>query len=468
MKNCRSVLTLLLMLFPGTCVAVAETPDPAAALLKDATDTITDLQQKKTFFNTYRAEALLAQRAAVEYGADPRLALWYAREIKEPFYASLAVGACAVQAVKADPAAARDLLLGAQERALSIEHSTGSDATSLDYLFQTIPTFPRDDAQKLLQTSRRNLGAWIGDSGSKRKPALELTRQTLAIDPDGIDALLQVLSSTDQATHLSESFRLLAGHLYTHRHAWALEQVNAFYASKKSFLAADPLLAALLLEDAVSDPPRALANIEKMDPSDQDMALVRVADALHGAGKIEQALEIVKRLEQRAAAQGAAGEQTSRLVNGFVEGWAREKVAAAGTIVPAMDAQAIDTFIETPSADAWRLQWVGKALTFRDAAQTQKFVDAALPLARQVHDMGYPHHGSPRSQSLGTLACAAALAGDLERAKAIADEIDIPELRALYLLAAYETVHPLPDVVRGWPIFFFPQPRVQIMVPRQK
>ena len=56
-------------------------------------------------------------------------------------------------------------------------------------------------------------------------------------------------------------------------------------------------------------------------------------------------------------------------------------------------------------------------------------------------------------RGLGTLAQTAAALNNPPQAKSIADEITIPELRAFYLLAAYETFHPLHPATRDWPLF---------------
>ena len=60
------------------------------------------------------------------------------------------------------------------------------------------------------------------------------------------------------------------------------------------------------------------------------------------------------------------------------------------------------------------------------------------------------------------LARISAMHGDLNQADKIAGEIAISELKAFYLMEAYAASRPLPEVLRGWPIYFYTQTEIRI------
>jgi hypothetical protein len=422
------------------------------------------LWQKKEFFQGYRAEALVAHFAADRYQADARGALDWARQIKSPFFSSLAVGACAARCIKSDPLAAQQLVLGAQERALSNHGYVGSDATSLNYLFQLTPLFEPALAKPLLTASRRNVQQWFGDGLEKSKPTLELAHQVVALEPASVDDFLKEITADKYLTnHLYESIQFLGTHLARTRKDWAAAQVAAFYESGKGLPGTDTVLFNLIMEDALNDLPKALGKIKAMGVDDQGQALFYVARALRDGGRLKESAAIVEDIQARINAKAEGTGWIAGVLPPARERWAaddeRDKIAPPAP----PGAEQIDAFMARPETDRRFLD--NRNLHFRDAKQAMAFVEKALPLARAATDPVGGRGSVPggrRGAILGNLSHIAALAGDPARAKTIADEITVPEMRAFYCLVAYEVSHPLPAPARSWPIFLFTVPENRI------
>lgn len=128
-----------------------------------------------------------------------------------------------------------------------------------------------------------------------------------------------------------------------------------------------------------------------------------------------------------------------------------------------VSAEEIAGFLEHPESSVLQaMVQQTRPIAFQGREQAAAFVAAALPLVPKMGELGYPHHGSPRSVLLGMLARIRAMQGDLEEADKIAGEIAILELRAFYLMEAYAASRPLPAVLRRWPIYFYTRTEIRI------
>lgn len=432
--------------------------EEAKRLFNEAVGLLKVLQEKKEFLEQYRSQSLLAECAALRYRNQPKEALEQARGLTEPFYSSLALGAIAAQLLPDNPIEAQKLLMEAQSQALTIDHWTGSDATSLGYLFQLIQMFKQKQAREILGASRGNLNSRRSNPTTKQHAMLVLSQATLAVDPSQAASLLEEACKATQYYHYYESVQLLGRYEARTRKGWATKELEAFYRSGRDWPASYEVISAVLLEDALADLPKASERIKTLPEGKQDAARVSIAQALKVAGRKEEASAVLEVLESRMKADAMQAQWVRDYATSARARWAAEE-----EVVRAVSAEDIVRFLAKPTAEALRtVAYRNRPMAFQDAKQASAFVTAALPLAREIWDMGYPHHGSPRSVLLGTLARIKAIQGEPEQAKKIADEITIPELKAFYLLQAYEACHPLPDVVRAWPLHFYPRPEIRI------
>lgn len=425
-------------------------------LLDDVNRMLDDLRKAKTL-QGYRSDSLTVQWAILRYRDQPEEALAVARVIKEPFYASLALGGISVLRLENDPDKAKDLFLEAQERALQIDHWTGSDATSLAYLFEVIPLFDSARAKSLLTASRKNLQRWTDDEHRKSRAMAALSRATIAVDPSGVDDLLQEVSTSPQSNHYFESVQLLGRFLARSRKQWAAKETDQFYQSRDRWPFSFKPLSAVLLEDAIADLAKARARIEGLPDNQQDQARLAVAQALQEASRTDEALTLLDEVDARTKAKVTQASWVRDLARKFRTLWTAEKVRA-------VSAEEVDRFLRQPELSGLRgMVNPTRLVVFRDGEQVGALVAAALPLVRRMkEESGFPHHGSPRSVLLGMLARIRAMQQDLERAEAIAGEITIPKLQAFYLMEACEVSRPLPGVLRGWPIYFYPRTEIRI------
>jgi hypothetical protein len=307
--------------FGALCVALTMGSQAAAGdtanaqsrqTLDKATRILGDLQGTRALQH-YLSESLLVECAVLRYRDHPKETLVATRVIKEPFYASLALRGISALRLENDPDEAKNLLLEAQDRALKIDHWTGSDATSL-----------------------------------------------------------------------------------------------------------------------------------------------AVAQALQEASRTEDALALLDEVDARVTAKVTQASRVRDLSRRFRTLWTAEEVRA-------VSAEAIDRFLKQPElSELIAMVYHNRPIVFRDGKQAASFVAATWPLAGNVKEFGYPHHGSPRSVLLGMLAKIRAVQGDLGQAEKVVEEIAVPELKAFYLMEACEVSRPLPGVLRGWPIYFYTRTEIQI------
>jgi hypothetical protein len=434
----------------------ANSADDASGQILDKAARILEHLRRTRSFQHYLAESLMVECAVLRYRDHPKDALAAARAIKEPFYTSLALGGIAAQQLESDPAQAKELFLEAQERAIEIDHWTGSDATSLGYLFDLIPLFEPAQTKALLAISRKNLQRWNASAGQKSHPMAALSRAMISVNPSGVDELLQEVSNSEQSNHYHESIELLGRFVAQTRRKWAAKEAKQFYESGDDWPFAFCPLSAVLLEDALLDLPRARKRIRMLPDGPQDKAWVAVAQALEKVGRMEEALDLLDEVDARSKANVRQARWIRDAVRKFRTLWTTEKLGP-------VSAKEIDQLMEMPDSSTLNaMVYQKRPIVFRNEEQAAAFVAAALPPVRKMKELGYPHHGSPRSVLLGALARIMAMQKDLEQAENIAREIAIPELRAFYLMEAYVAIRPLPELLRGWPIYYYIRAEIRI------
>lgn len=430
---------------PGTM------PGPGAAGLEEAQRLLGELGTKKEFTEKDRIESLPGLCAVLRYRTHPEEALAAARGLSEPFYASLALGSMAARQIKSDPNGAEKLLREALERASTIKHYTGTDASSLGYLYALIPLLRADQAKGLLAVAREQLKAEEGDPMVKEHALLVLSRIAVAMDPALVAGLLEEAKGNPQSGHYYKAIQVLQRYQAGQEKQRTAAEAAAFYKSGKDWPdTEDPLVAAVLV-DALGDLPGALARIKGLKEQTRAQAWYYVASALAEEGRTKEALGL---LEQIAGLAKATGDKS------FLP-WAEATLRAklVPFQAPPNTAADVDAFLAKPSAELLREMAGGmnRATTFRDAKQARDFVAAALPLAPEVLPLEGGdglYWGLEKAAVLGLLARVAAQLGDAEGSLKIAGQIEIPELRVMYLLEAEEDMHPLPEVVGGWPIHY--------------
>ena len=444
-------------------VAADRAADAPHSLVEAAAGILDELQATKAFVQGHRSDVLVAECAVLRYGHRPTEALAAARAIREPFCASLALGGIAAQQLDNDPSQANALFLEAQERALKIDRWSGPDATSLPYLFELIPLFKPTVAKTMVDASRENLRRWEADEYRKSHAMAALSRAMIAVNPSGVDGLLREASTSAQSNHYFKSIRLLGLFAVRMRKEWAGKEAERFYAAGRDWPppweTIDEYfpLVVVLQGDALADLPKALNRIERLPEEQQDRAHLDLAIALHEAGRTDEAILLLDKVVARTKANATQIRWVRDASRGLRAQWTAKKVHA----VPPEE---IDRFLDQPEPSALEAMrdHVRPVVLFRNDEQAAAFAERALPLAQGMKERGYPHHGSPRSVLLGALAQIAAMQGDWDKTKKIADGIVIPELQAFYLMEAYAASRPLPDALREWPIYFYTRTEVRI------
>ena len=316
------------------------------AILDDADRIVKE--QRERFSRPDGPDALLAYSAALRFRDHPADALAAGRAIKEPFYASLAIGAMAARQLAGVPDNAAKLLLEAQGRAMAINHWSGSDATSMGYLFQVVPLFEQPLAERVLDASHANLRKWATDGQTSQHPMLMLSRATMAVKPGGVASLLdEITANRSFRSHHYDSVGLLSEFRFQNEKKWAAGQVDAFYKSGQDWPwpACETTLGGLLLADAMHDLPRALKRIATLPEGQQDIGRCAVMDALRGHGRAKEAQGVLELIEARAKAGAKQPDWISRTLPDVRPRWAAENKTP-----PSVRPADIDRFLADPTA----------------------------------------------------------------------------------------------------------------------
>jgi hypothetical protein len=431
-------------------------------ILSDATSLIQKLLASQD--STDNERKLIVECAILSYPQNEDLTSSFTAGGNTDFLGSLALGGMAARELKTNPARAQELLMKAQRSAMEFRSWFGKDESSLPYLFELITLFEQPRASEVLALSTDSLIRWRDGPGKRSRSMLVLAKAVLTLEPERADQFLHRIVEDRLANHLTDSYdaaqRLLGRYVARHDPETA-RKASAFYESNKDWIRADGPMRALLLEDATRDIALAIQRMGTLEGVAQPLALIHLAVALAEDGKYREAEPVLKRLEELVAAGGQIGAfAASSLPN---VKWQAQAPAAPSPVSP----EDIDQILNGNNVQAAMQRSAFRfGIVFRDRKQAEAFIAAATPQAETIFDLGYPHHGSPRSEALALIAIIHAHLGDLAAAKAVSEKIQIDELRAACLLETYRVGHPLPAVTDTWPIYLAKAPPIQIGVDR--
>lgn len=450
MKTTRPLgLGVLTVLLFGSLAMAALAADPAPdrsighPLLERAGQEMA--ANKDKLIEKLRTDILLTKLAILESRSDRQGAMVRARAIENPFYAALALGGIAATEASSAPSISVGHFREALARSASIAHYNGDSATSLDFLFQLPPCYPKDQAVVLLAECEQTLGAWKGADNQKNHALLSLCKSTASITPEGTHHLLDVAMKSH---HYGASIEYLGTFMARQSLETALKSAEQRYQAARDKLNAGYFLRAVLLELARTDFSRAFEGIKGMQGLDGEIAAVNFAESMLAANRRKEAREVIDYVSSLKSEFNWTRQSLDRLNGKLAQD--KEPPPLVGPVTPDM----IDAFLMAPAADQLEAFAARPPITFKDKNQAREFVLKALPLADDIVERGYPYHGSPRSAALGMLMICSVLTGNVDQALEISARIQIPDLRIGYLMDSYEQVSPLPSIVSDWPIHF--------------
>ena len=424
------------------------------ALLEDAAALLAKHGDKVIL--QHKAGALLAKLSILENQQGAQGALGRARSIENAFYSTLALGGIAATEIRSDPNTSAKHYREALVRFRNPERWTARHASALGYLIELVPSYPEKESHELLRESKEVFHSWEGADNRKSKALLSLSKATTAIEPETAEGLLYDVAL--KSNHYWASVEYLATFMAQQSMEKALELSEKHYAARqrRSFRRA------VLMELAKTDFPRAFAGIKEMRvPLDQEISAVKLAEFLLDQDREKEARQVIAHIESLET--DFNWTQTSlKTLRSKLEG---------GEVVSrdlAVNPEAIDKFLHDPDREKLQNLTYAERIVFRDAGQIREFISTSLPLVEAIPEMGYPHHGSPRSAALGILAVCSGLIGETPQASEILKRISIPELRVNYLLDSYEAIHPMPAPVTQWPIHFWQHKTILIRDRGQK
>jgi len=428
--------------------AIADT----SAFLREATAIIAEGDKK--FISKQGTDALIAKLSILESQSDLEAALKRARAIKNPFYRSLALGGIASGEIPVDPQTSAKHFREALAQAKEIKEYTGTHATSLRYLFELPPFYPQKEAHALLNDAMNAFATWDGSDVQKNKSLLSLAQATTAISPKDAKALLYDVAL--KSNHYWASNEYLATYMAQQDMEKALKLSNTHYTEHKDWPNDGYFRRAVLIELSKTDFPRAFEGIKKMQNLDQEIAAIKLAEFLLGESRKKEAEQVIHHIDSLKSDFNFTQSSLKKLYQSLEQG---------GLDTPDSNEfkpKDIDVFLKNPSAQNLQFFSLAEKIQFRDEVQIRAFISSSLPHLDELHDQGYPHHGSPSSMALGLLVVSSALIQDIPGAIELSKRIKIPELRAKFLLDAYEVANPMTEVVSNWPIHFWLHTHVQI------
>jgi hypothetical protein len=359
--------------------------------------------------------------------------------------------------LKSDPEKSEKLLEEARQVALRINHWTDSDATSLGYLIQLVRHYEPDRARRLLASFRKAVDSWGGEY-PKSQPMHQLALATIEVDPGAAKDLL--LDRALKSGHNSRSIEALVQFLMKQSPDDTLKLAQERYDAKTNWPTCAKFLRSVLAEHALRDPKDAFERARNMRPADREVTCYSIAMALLAAGKKEQAkpaADFLESLEKSGELKSWYAQDRLKQVREAMQKGVEDKPAPK-----AATPEEIQAFLDRPDVQGFARIVEKREIRFRDGQQAAGFLLAASPLAGQLVDHGYPHHGSPRSVAFGVLGLLSAIQQGPTQALTWMRKIEIPELRAFYLMAADQAARPLPPAIQEWPLRFWPPTLIQI------
>lgn len=426
---------------------------PAKSLLLNEAKQII-VENRDQFIVKHKIEALLAKLSILESQSDTSSALDRARAIESPFYSSLALSGIAATEIRSDPAISAKHFQEGLARSLEIKEWNGSNATSLGYILDLLPAYPEKQSLELLKASRDTFSSWDGSDVQKGSALLSLSKVTTAIAPGEAQELLDEVAL--KSNHYWESIEYLGTFMAQQSMEEALERSKQRYKEGKDWPNDVNFLRAVLLELAKTDFPGAFAGIKEMQGLDQEITAVKLTDFLLAQSRKKEAQLVIDHIQSLKSDFNWTQESLKTLRREL------ERVEPMPTPSDTITPEAIDSFLKMPSTDGFQSISHSKSIVFRDEPQIRDFITKSLPFVEPIQEMGYPHHGSPRSSALGLLVVCSALIDEIPQALELSKRISIPELRASFLLYSYEAGSPMPSTVSEWPIHFWQHRIVQL------
>jgi hypothetical protein len=465
----------------------------SAVMLEQAYQLIFSDEMAQRLKHSERIERLKSKCLVLRYKSHPQQSLSEARSLKEPFYASLALGGMAAILQKSDPSGSEKLFAEAEQLALKITHYSGEDPSSIGYLYRLIPRYDAPRARRLWENAAPALFKWDSYGHRSSHGMRELSLVVIQVNPEEAETFWKTYIAPKH--HYWDSAEILGRAIVKQSPAAARKRLDHWLEQKASGHNVTAFRRALLAEYALKDFAKAMAWIQNMRPSDRLDAAFDLTLLFLYTGRNAQAQRVLEYFEKEAKedlAKGGGGRGAmwlgdliprlrERIRSGFVR--STKTVAMGDTLdasldgsrVPVATPDMIEAFLANPQIQNSRryggIPILGMPqIQLKDDDQAARLLGKALPLADKVMDAGYPHHGSPRSQMLGALALIEATRGNPQRARDLIARIDVPELKAFYLIEAVEILDPLPKAVRGWPLEFWRPTTVRIgqrYAPRQ-
>jgi hypothetical protein len=452
---CITMAMQILFTIPSVsfCTETLDNQNDYLILIEEARKEIAS--SKNNFILQHKKDVLLAKLSIIECKIDMDRAVGRAIAIENPFYSSLAMGGIAATEITSNLTSSIHHYNQALEHALKVTHWTDSHPTSLCFLFQILTDYPSQQDKVLLSSSKEILKQWNAREVQKGSSFLALSKATTLISPLEAEKLL--FDNALKSNHYWESIEYLATFLTQQLPEKTLKQAQDHYVARKDWPNDRYFLQAVLIEIAKADFSRGFGEIKKMRDLDKDIALVHLAETMLKLNRKEEAQKVVDfiiSLNSEFNFTQTSLERLQRKLN-------KESESIVNTTI--ITDQIIDDFLQNGNTQKLRSFTKKDSLIFRDKKQIDTFIQKSLPLAESIRDLGYPFHGSPRSETLGILMICSAVVGRPNQVLEISKKINIPEIRVSYLIDAYEHIYPLQSVVSKWPIHFTKQIKVQIL-----
>ena len=411
------------------------------------------------FGNNYRSESLYAKLVILNYPQSQNKSLKDLKGLSNNFYQSLALGGIVSIEQKLNPQKAEKLYIDALNKALKIDNWTGADASSINYLFQLIPYFKDTQVQRLLDLSWKILDDWEDSPIRKSHAMLRLSQITTDVKPSLAKKIL--LDKALKSNHYWDSIEVLSVFLYKNSPNETLKLAQEYYDTSKSWPMCNDFLIAVLVAHAKDNFNDTFERIKKMREIDKVIVCMKLSKKLVADGQKRKATQVLDYLDSLVKnnisrpdnavyvqAQGLSIKLRLEIKEG------KKNNCKSDIIRP----ETIDKFLKQPNLSIFneiiKSDRISNKIQFRNKKQAEEFISKGLPFAKKIRDRGYPHHGSPRSIAIGTLALIAVKINSPELTMNIAREISIPELRAFYLMEAYEKSTGLLSVTKEWPLRF--------------
>lgn len=440
---------LLLVLFSSSVlisVSWAATEKFTSIYLKAANTILADGSKLSGGRAERSAPALKSKLAILNYSLNENSAIAEAHKLP-PFYASLALAGMAATSIGSSPEKADKLFKEALQVANEIAPSSDRIPTSLGYLFQIIPHFPKTKSLQLLKDGLDALKKWKAPARAKSFAMFTLAEATIAVNPSGARDLLLNQTLTDYA--FDDANRLLGQFLVQQSSADALLLVRQVYKPNQS-PPSESLMDAVLVEYAKQDFEAAFSEVKRMADPWRVIACFNLAESLLKRSQREAAARVLDYMATLKSPMEVGKFTFTKLEDLLKEKERMQDRSMNGFYPKLIDPQIVDKFITNPREYDLRHFLSEAKIVFRDKKQAASFAEAATIAAYSLSESNY--HGYDKSNGLGIAAVAAAIAGTPKKAIEISQQIPNPETKAVCLMEMHELRHPLSDILNKWPL----------------